>query len=88
MIINIFPIGLVYWPITEAGKTCENPEEVHLDKVTLVTCQDACLKQNDCLGISCSFNEYGVYDFSGSCFLISNIQIFIRFSEVDYQIIM
>ena len=59
--------------MTAHAKTCEDPEEVHLDRVTQVTCQDACLEKSECLGISCTGYKY--YDCSSSCQLCKNDNI-------------
>jgi len=59
------------------AKTCEDREEVHLDNVTQVTCQDACLERGEyCSGISCSaynYIQYPYYDCTGSCFVCKDL---------------
>ena len=70
-------LGLVFWPVTAFAKTCESPERVHLNRVSQIACQDACLEAGDsCLGISCSSSdEYDPYDCVGTCYLCKNENI-------------
>ena len=49
---------------------------MHLDRVTQVTCQDACLERgNDCKGISCSAEHDDHYDCTQSCYVCKNLNI-------------
>ena len=62
---------------------CEDREKVKVgtlegkvQKVTQLTCQEACLKRGeDCVGISCSSRQKPYYDCTESCYLCKNRSI-------------
>ena len=68
-------IGNTFWPITAYAKKCEDREKIDLNRVTQVTCQDACIETGeDCAGITCTSGYYykDHYDCSGDCYACKN----------------